>query len=207
MTLSYFRKTQREVNEAVDAIKAHAREKGYSVLGEMELPKTNGKLVTVCDPKWIDEIVSREGALVGLIPCSVVVMEKDGQVLVGSGNPQILGNVSRTPDLEPVVAEMDRSMRALVEAAAGVGPQKPVRVRLYATTSCPYCKMEKAYLEEKGIPFEEVMVDRDHTAGEEMVRKTGQMGVPVTEITYEEGESEFIIGFDKPRLSQVLGIK
>lgn len=207
MTISYFRKTQKKVEEAIEAVKAHAKEKGYTLLGEMELPKTGGRLITVCDPKWIDEIVSKENALIGFIPCSVLVMEKEGQVIVGSGNPQILGNISRTPELGEVIAEMDEAMRSLVEAAAGVGPLKPAKVKLYATTSCPYCKMEKAYLEEKKIDFEEVMVDQDRAAGEEMVRKTGQMGVPVTEIEYEEGDPEFIIGFDKPHLNQILGIK
>jgi hypothetical protein len=40
-----------------------------------------------------------------------------------------------------------------------------------------------------------------------MVRKTGQMGVPVTEIVYDNGEEEYIIGFDKERLSEILEVK
>jgi hypothetical protein len=40
-----------------------------------------------------------------------------------------------------------------------------------------------------------------------MVEKTGQMGVPVTEIIYENGEEEYIIGFDRERLSEVLSLK
>lgn len=81
------------------------------------------------------------------------------------------------------------------------------KIKLYATTTCPYCKMEASWLDSQKIKYEHVLVDLNPVAAEEMVRKTGQMGVPVTEIVYDNGEEEYIVGFDKERLSEILGIK
>lgn len=84
--------------------------------------------------------------------------------------------------------------------------KKIKKVKVYSTTMCPYCKMEKLWLEENKIDHEVSYVDRDQKEAIEMVRKTGQMGVPVTEVEVEGQEPQFIIGFDVPRLSQILDL-
>jgi glutaredoxin len=77
----------------------------------------------------------------------------------------------------------------------------------YTTTTCTYCKIEKAWLDNYKIDYKQVFVNLDQKAGEEIVRKTGQMGVPVTEIIYEDNEPDYVIGFDRVQLSQILGVK
>jgi len=68
--------------------------------------------------------------------------------------------------------------------------------------------MVKHFLDEHNIPFEEVDVAKDREAATEMVEKTGQLAVPVTEVIYEDGkESEIIVGFDVARLKKVLRIE
>jgi len=64
--------------------------------------------------------------------------------------------------------------------------------------------MEKAWLDENNIKHELVYVDQDHAAVHEMIEKTGQMGVPVTEISYAEKEPMYILGFDKSYLTELL---
>lgn len=64
-------------------------------------------------------------------------------------------------------------------------------VKVFSTKTCPWCTKVKEYLEEKGVAFEEVDVAADRAAAMEMVRKSGQMGVPVTQI----GE-KFIVGYN-----------
>lgn len=81
------------------------------------------------------------------------------------------------------------------------------KVKVYSTVACPYCRMEKAWLEGKKVEHEIAYVDQDQNEAINMVRKTGQMGVPVTEIEFDEGNPEFIVGFDTLRLSEVLGVK
>ncbi|MBI2099566.1 NrdH-redoxin [Candidatus Uhrbacteria bacterium] len=81
-----------------------------------------------------------------------------------------------------------------------------MKVLIYSTKTCPFCKMEKEYLTQKGVAFENIFVDEDETKAEEMTRKSGQMGVPVTVVTGDDGKEEVVVGFDKERLNQVLGL-
>jgi glutaredoxin-like YruB-family protein len=55
-------------------------------------------------------------------------------------------------------------------------------VAVYSTSSCPYCTMVKDFLRKKQIQFVEYDVGRDERRAEEMVRKSGQMGVPVVDV-------------------------
>jgi glutaredoxin len=66
--------------------------------------------------------------------------------------------------------------------------------------------MEKDYLGQKGVKFENVFVDLDQQAAQDMIAKSGQMGVPVTEFTYEDGKTEYLLGFDKLKIDQILGL-
>lgn len=81
---------------------------------------------------------------------------------------------------------------------------KPKHVKVYATSTCPYCKMEKQWLDKQNIVHDYVVLDYDEAAAREMVQKTGQMGVPVTEFTYDGAPTEYVIGFDVPELSRRL---
>lgn len=78
-------------------------------------------------------------------------------------------------------------------------------VTIYSTKTCPYCKMEKEYLTKHGIKFTNFFVDEDPAKAQEMIDKSGQMGVPVTII--KNGKEEIVAGFDRNRLDNILGIK
>lgn len=82
-----------------------------------------------------------------------------------------------------------------------------MQVKIYSTAACPYCKMEKDYLDSKGIKYENIFVDQDPKAAEEMVKISGQMGVPFTVIMKDDGTRITILGFDKEKIDSVLGIK
>lgn len=77
----------------------------------------------------------------------------------------------------------------------------PGKVTVYSTATCPYCIRLKQFLAEHQIPFENIDVSADPQQAQEMVRKSGQMGVPVLDI-----EGEIIVGFDRERIQQALGI-
>ena len=74
-------------------------------------------------------------------------------------------------------------------------------VTIYSTPTCHFCHMAKDFLKEKGIAFADYDVAKDLEKRQEMIQKSGQMGVPVIFV----GE-EMIIGFDKERLVSTLGI-
>lgn len=75
-------------------------------------------------------------------------------------------------------------------------------VKVFSTQACPYCFVLKEFLKEHNIEFEDIDVGLDEAAREEMIQKSGQMGVPVIEI-----EDQIVVGFDKERISQLLKIK
>ena len=75
-----------------------------------------------------------------------------------------------------------------------------MKVRVYSTENCPYCHMAKDYLQAKGVEFEDINVGEDRAAADEMVEKSGQMGVPVLDIN-----GEIVVGFDLPKIDAALG--
>ena len=82
-----------------------------------------------------------------------------------------------------------------------------MQVTVYSTTTCPYCKMLKEYLEEKGISFTEKIVDQDDAARDEMVKESGGfLGVPFSVIVKDDQTKETVVGFDKRKLNQLLGL-
>ncbi len=74
-------------------------------------------------------------------------------------------------------------------------------VTVYTTPTCSWCHTIKRHLQENGVQYREVDVSRDQKAAEEMVRRSGQQGVPQTDIS-----GEIIVGFDKTRINTLLGI-
>lgn len=75
------------------------------------------------------------------------------------------------------------------------------KVKIFTTASCPYCVALKAFLKEHNIEFEDIDVGQDQKAAEEMIEKSGQMGVPVIEI-----DSQIVVGFDKEKISKLLNL-
>ena len=78
-------------------------------------------------------------------------------------------------------------------------------VKVYSTESCPYCNMEKEWLKENGVEFEDINVGEDIKKAKEMIEKSGQQGVPVT-IIEKDGKEEVIVGFDKDKLKENLNL-
>ncbi len=74
-------------------------------------------------------------------------------------------------------------------------------VKVYSTSTCPWCIQVKQFLKENNIEFQNLDVSGDQLAADEMMAKTGQMGVPVLDIG-----GEIIIGFDKEKIKLALGI-
>lgn len=77
-----------------------------------------------------------------------------------------------------------------------------MKVTIYSTPVCVYCRMAKEFFKKNNVEFEEVNVAADRKAAEEMVEKSHQMGVPVIDI-----EGEIFIGFNRRDLEEKLGIR
>jgi len=75
-------------------------------------------------------------------------------------------------------------------------------IKVYSTEFCPYCVSLKEFLKENNIEFQAIDVTEDLKAQEDMIEKSGQMGVPVVEI-----DEQIVIGFDRERIKQLLNIR
>lgn len=74
-----------------------------------------------------------------------------------------------------------------------------MNITVYSTDTCPWCKKAKDYLRGKGVEFKEVNVGVDRNGAMEMVKKSGQQGVPVLDI-----DGHIIIGFDQVRIDSLI---
>ncbi|KKT86360.1 MAG: Glutaredoxin-like protein, YruB-family [Parcubacteria group bacterium GW2011_GWA1_Parcubacteria_45_10] len=75
-------------------------------------------------------------------------------------------------------------------------------VKIYSTPTCAYCAMAKEFMKSKNIAYQEFDVVSDVQAREEMIKKTGQMGVPVIDV-----DGKVMVGFNQKVLADLLGIK
>ncbi len=95
-------------------------------------------------------------------------------------------------------AEIEAILRKRMEMM-GAKKSGKTRPKVYSTSTCPYCVMAKQYLKSKGVDFEDIDVSKDRAAVGEMVRKSGQMGVPVLDIN-----GHIILGFDRGAIDRAL---
>ena len=75
------------------------------------------------------------------------------------------------------------------------------QVKVYSTPTCPWCKRTKQFLDENKIPYQNFDVASDKAIRDEMVSKTGQLGVPVVDIN-----GDILVGFDEKWLRQKLNL-
>lgn len=79
--------------------------------------------------------------------------------------------------------------------------KKYPRVIMFTTPTCTYCRKAKQYLRKKRVPFRDVDVSKDQAAARDMVRRSGQQGVPQIQIG-----NQVVIGFDRPKIDRLLGL-
>ena len=75
------------------------------------------------------------------------------------------------------------------------------KVTIYSTQTCPYCKMAKLFFNNNNIEYTDKDVGEDQGASEEMIKKSGQMSVPVIVV-----DNQVVIGFDEAKLKELLKI-
>jgi len=82
-----------------------------------------------------------------------------------------------------------------------------MKIKVYSTPVCQFCNLVKQFLNEHQLEYEEINVAADENKAQEMVAKSGQMGVPVSIIEKDDGGEEIIVGFNQNKLKEVLNIK
>ena len=80
------------------------------------------------------------------------------------------------------------------------------KVNIYSTPTCTYCNLAKQFFTENGVDYTEFDVAADIEKRNEMVEKTGQMGVPVLVFTKEDESEEIVVGFEEGKVKEILGL-
>lgn len=83
--------------------------------------------------------------------------------------------------------------------------KKNAKILVYSTSTCPYCVEVKDYLDAKKIKYSEIDIENNEKKAQEMVKKSGQMGVPVV-IIQKNGKENIIVGFEKDEIDQLIGL-
>lgn len=76
-----------------------------------------------------------------------------------------------------------------------------MKVKVYSTNACPWCHTAKDFLRKNNIEFEDINVETDPKAAAEMIKKSGQRGVPVLDI-----EGTIIVGYNEAAIKKALSI-
>jgi glutaredoxin 3 len=77
-----------------------------------------------------------------------------------------------------------------------------MKIKVYSTPTCPYCKLVKEFLGEKKMEFQDIDVASNPASANEMVKLSGQMGVPVVDV-----DGQVIVGWNKDAIEEALGTK
>lgn len=76
------------------------------------------------------------------------------------------------------------------------------KITIYSTPSCHFCTMAKNYFTKMGVEYEDINVGVDRVAAQEMIMKSGQMGVPVTDI-----DGQIVVGFQPEVFEKLINSK
>lgn len=80
-----------------------------------------------------------------------------------------------------------------------------MEVKVYSTPTCPWCDKVKDFFKGNGVEFEDINVAEDDKAADEMIEKSGQMGVPVISIK-KDGQEKILVGFNEEKIREILEI-
>ncbi|MBN2481576.1 MAG: hypothetical protein JXB19_07545 [Bacteroidales bacterium] len=165
-----------------------------------------GSELSSCALKNLSNITVKNGEEIGMLAADVSTVRDIHQVYGITTVPALL--IFERDQFINVIKGCHESAyyKALAENAifhslskASGRTQKSVKV--YSTPSCSWCNTLKVYLRKQGIAFTDIDISRDEQAAQELVRRSGQSGVPQTEI-----EGQIIVGFDRTKINNALGI-
>lgn len=73
------------------------------------------------------------------------------------------------------------------------------KVMVYSTPTCPFCIRAKQFLKDNNIQYIDIDVSTDQAKAQEMIDRSGQMGVPVIDV-----DGTIVVGFDKDKIKEAL---
>jgi len=198
MRITYFRKTKITKEKIIENLKKYTENSKIEIWEIKEI--NNITLVAIYDKNLFETYKNINPELLAVLPMIIFIVNEGEINKVGILNPEILGSITDFQE----ISDVENKLKKLVDEISEAEERKIKKIKVYATTNCPYCKAEKEYLDSKGIKYEYTLVDLNPVSAQEMIEKTGQYGVPVTEIIFDDEDAEYIIGFDRERIEKIL---
>ncbi|MER3407174.1 MAG: hypothetical protein C4278_02005 [Patescibacteria group bacterium] len=204
MKYLYFRKSNFSLDEIEKRLQDKLKSENF-IFKEVYRQENKFLVYGIVFPEMIEEFVKLDLQLLAFYPLNIFVINQENEIIIGVFNPEIITTILNEYNSNyQKFVDFENKIKEIVDEISGGEKRKIESIKLYATTTCPYCAQEKAFLDSNNIKYDYVLVDINPIAAEEMIKKTGQQGVPVTEIIYNDGDSDFIIGFDRQRLTRII---
>lgn len=204
MKYLYFRKSNFSLDEIEKRLQDKLKSENF-IFKEVYRQENKFLVYGIVFPEMIEEFVKLDLQLLAFYPLNIFVINQENERIIGVFNPEIITTILNEYNSNyQKFVDFENKIKEIVDEISGGEKRKIESIKLYATTTCPYCAQEKAFLDSNNIKYDYVLVDINPIAAEEMIKKTGQQGVPVTEIIYNDGDSDFIIGFDRQRLTRII---
>ncbi len=166
MNIAYFRKSTKTLDKTIDAVRKELEKSTWVIVGQTKLGNYKGQMLLISYPEVVDTVIAENHQLLGLLPVSLIIFEKGNDVLVGSGHTSLLKAIAKSSKIAALSDSIEKELKDIIHSAAGVTDLQPKKVKLYSTKTCPYCKMEKEWLEEKKIGHEVIYVDENQQEAE-----------------------------------------
>lgn len=195
MNIYYFRESKKDFSIILTELQSQLKE---------IIKKDNWALFVLQDTNILDKFFNFDPKILILPWLFVLVFKKEDKTYIGILKSSFLGSITQDQEIYNFSFELEEKLEKLIDEVSGAGPRKIKNIKIYATTTCPYCKMEMDWLKSKKIDFQVSYVDLNPLEAQKMIEETNQMGVPVTKIEFADSEPEFIIGFEKEYLERLL---
>lgn len=127
MNVVYEKKTDKELNEAIESLTEHLKENGFGVLWQLNFKdKLNEKgldfennyvVLEVCNPKKAKEVLDKNSHVGYVLPCKMIVREENGQTYMGMTRPEALIGLFDEPGLIDMAKEVEEILRKSIDLA------------------------------------------------------------------------------------------
>jgi len=118
-----------DYGNAVERVKEELAKEGFGILTEIDVKATLKKKLDVdfdryvilgaCNPPFAHKALRAEYEIGLLLPCNVIVYERDGKVYVSAIRPTVAMGMVDNPELKGIAKEVEEKLRKVVENLGG----------------------------------------------------------------------------------------
>lgn len=127
MDIVYEKRTDKNLNKAIEALEANLKENSFGVLWQLNFKdklaekglelKDDFVVLEVCNPKQAKEVLEKNNQIGYVLPCKMVVRVEDNQTFIGMTSPEVLIGLFDEPALKKVAKSVEKSLKKAITAS------------------------------------------------------------------------------------------